>query len=86
MSIMKCQISYSDDESSVDESLLEVASAISISFHATGKSTKWGRYSDQYYALYCALFICSSLQGKDQCSIRRHCAPEWNNREQQLCR
>ena len=61
-----CQISYNNDESSVDESLLEVASAISISFHASGKSTKWGRYSDQYYALYCALSICSSLRGPVQ--------------------
>ena len=80
-----CQISYNDDESSVDESLLEVASAISISFHATGKSTKWGRYTVTNIMPSIVHYL-SAVHYEDQCSIRRHCAPEWNNREQQLCR
>ena len=70
---------------SLDESLLEVASAISISFHATGKSTKWGRYTVTNIMPSIVHYL-SAVHYEDQCSIRRHCAPEWNNREQQLCR
>ena len=77
-----CQISYNDDESSVDESLLEVASA-SVSMLLgkvpSGAATVTNIMPSIVHYL-------SAVHYEDQCSIRRHCAPEWNNREQQLCR
>ena len=77
-----CQISYNDDESSVDESLLEVASA-SVSMLLgkvpSGAATVTNIMPSIVHYL-------SAVHYEDQCSIMRHCAPEWNNREQQLCR